>query len=156
MFEKFKIINSPIYIKKSDIKNCINLLGKDYTKIRCDIYFINNETDFKNYAKDKLEDFYYDYKRGSLHGLCCSESNGSSTIFVFINNNIDSYGVQRCYYQKSMLRVLYHELRHAYQNKELDLPDYKKELDADIFASRTMQIYDKEINEIFKKYNLYK
>ncbi|WP_411679598.1 hypothetical protein [Clostridium thailandense] len=156
MFEKVKIINCPIYMNKSDIKKCIDLLGKDYTKIKCNIYFINNEIDFKNYAKDKLEDSYYEYKSGSLHGLCCSESSGASTIFVFIKNTISSYGVERCYYQKSILRVLYHELRHAYQHKELNLPDYKKELDADMFAAKIMQIYDKEINEIFKNYELYK
>jgi len=117
LFEKACVKNVPAYMKVSDIRKCIKLLGRSYSKIDCDIFFINNESDFNKYAKKKVDGFYREYMNGSLHGLCCYVSNRTTNIFVFTNNTISSYGLNRCFYQKSIIRVLYHELRHAYQYK---------------------------------------
>lgn len=155
IFAKASVINVPAHMKVSDIKKCIKILGRGYSKIDCAIYFINNQNDFNKYAKNKISGFYSEYMDGSLHGLCCYNSNSTSHIFVFTNNTINAYGLNRCFYQKSIIRVLYHELRHAYQHKHnLNITDL--ELDAIVFADRTMHANETKLNHIFKNYMLYK
>ena len=154
LFVKTKIKNTPAHMQISDIQQCIDLIGRPYSTIDCAIYFINNENDFVNYAQGTLEGFYNDYIDGSLHGLCCYHSNSTTKIFVFTNNTVNSYGLERCYYQKAIIRVLYHELRHAIQHiNNLDVDDL--EYDANWFAERIMKENESKINNIFKNYAFY-